>query len=256
MTKNEAIEAFHTQFLRMLGSDPNKALYTVKGGQNLRFFYESVRHSDDLDMDVSVTSKETLKKKVDKILASPALAKALLLYGIEATVGTSKQTDTTQRWKVELRVKGIHDPIPTKIEFSRREQAKGASADAQVDLIDEAIGRRYGTPRVAVSHYKLKAAIAQKVAALANRKEPQARDVFDLAILLERHGKELGALVPLPGLKDLSAKALKQAEALTYDMYLAQVVPYLDRSKRDEYKSKAKWEAMQFAVAQALVMMS
>jgi hypothetical protein len=61
-------------------------------------------------MDVSVTSKEALKKKVDKILASPRFRKALLLYGIEIEqVSTPKQqTDTTQRWKMTLKVKGRH----------------------------------------------------------------------------------------------------------------------------------------------------
>jgi len=47
------IEAFHLTFLAHLSKDPNKAV--IKGGQNLRLFFESVRHSDDLDMDVSVT---------------------------------------------------------------------------------------------------------------------------------------------------------------------------------------------------------
>ncbi len=88
-----------------MSRDPNKAV--IKGGQNLRLFFGSVRHSDDLDMDVSVTSKETLKKKVDKILTSPRFRKALLPYGIEIEqVSTPKQTDTTQRWKMALKVKG------------------------------------------------------------------------------------------------------------------------------------------------------
>jgi hypothetical protein len=95
-TSSEAIEAFHLTFLAHLSKDPNKAV--IKGGQNLRLFFESVRHSDDLDMDVSVTSRETLKKKVDKLLASPRFRKALLLYGIEIEQGsTPKQTGTTQR---------------------------------------------------------------------------------------------------------------------------------------------------------------
>src|SRR5437667_7413895 len=100
-TPSEVIEAFHLTFLAQLSKDPNKAV--IKGGQNLRLFFESVRHSDDLDMDVSVTSRETLKKKVDKILASLRFRKALLLYGIElAHISTPKQTDTTQRWKMAL----------------------------------------------------------------------------------------------------------------------------------------------------------
>jgi hypothetical protein len=79
-SSSEAIEAFHLAFLAQLSKDPNKVV--VKGGQNLRLFFESVRHSDDLDMDVSVTA-QTLKNKVNKILASPHFRKTVLLYGIE-----------------------------------------------------------------------------------------------------------------------------------------------------------------------------
>jgi hypothetical protein len=100
-TSSEAIEAFHLTFLAHLSKDPNKAV--IKGGQNLRLFFESVRHSDDLDMDVSVTSRETLKKNVDKLLASPRFGKALLLYGIEIEqVSTPKQTGTSSLPEVEL----------------------------------------------------------------------------------------------------------------------------------------------------------
>jgi hypothetical protein len=60
-TPSEAIEAFHLAFLAHLSKDPNKAV--IKGGQNLRLFFESVRHSDDLDMDVSVSSGASGKKR-------------------------------------------------------------------------------------------------------------------------------------------------------------------------------------------------
>ena len=133
-TSNEAIEAFHLTFLAQLSKVPNKAV--VKGGQNLRLFFESVRHSDDLDMDVSVTSRETLKKKVDKILASPRFRKTLLLYGIEVEqVSTPKQTDTTQRWKMALKVKGLREPVHTRIELltSRVQRRDRAGAGGQTD---------------------------------------------------------------------------------------------------------------------------
>jgi hypothetical protein len=33
-----------------------------------------------------------------------------------------KQTETTQRWKVQIKIPNESMPIPTKIEFSRRNQ--------------------------------------------------------------------------------------------------------------------------------------
>src|ERR1700733_1582689 len=147
-TSSEAIEAFHLTFLAYLSKDPNKAV--IKGGQNLRLFFESVRHSDDLDMDVSVTSKETLKKKVDKILASPRFRKALRLYGIEIEqVSTPKQTDTTQRWKMALKVKGLSEPVHTRIEFSRRE----STAESVLGPVAKLIADAYGSSPFSASHY-------------------------------------------------------------------------------------------------------
>ena len=163
-TPNEAIDAFHLTFLAQLSRAPNKAV--VKGGQNLRLFFESVRHSDDLDMDVSITSKETLKKKVDKILASPRFRNALLLYGIEIEqVSTPKQTDTTQRWKMALKVKGLREPIHTRIEFSRRE----STAESVLGPVAKPIADSYGSSHFSASHYGLAESIAQKVSAMAGR---------------------------------------------------------------------------------------
>src|SRR3989338_3748870 len=97
------VEIFHLLFLRQFSSltDPN--LYAIKGGCNLRFFFESVRYSEDLDIDVATIQKQTLENKVNKILHSPALIKSLAEYGItEINSSAPKQTPTTQRWKIQL----------------------------------------------------------------------------------------------------------------------------------------------------------
>src|SRR5665213_763602 len=189
-TPSEAIEAFHLTFLAQLSKAPNKAV--VKGGQNLRLFFESVRHSDDLDMDVSVTSRETLKKNVDKILGSPRFRKTLLLYGIDVEqVSTPKQTDTTQRWKMVLKVKGLSEPVQTRFEFSGRE----AYAEAVLGRLAKPIADSYGSSPFSASHYGLAQSIAQKVAAMAGR--DRTRDLFDLAMLVERHARDVGSVTAL-----------------------------------------------------------
>jgi hypothetical protein len=48
-------------------------LRPLKGGSNLRFFFRSVRYSEDIDFDVIVVAKGTLKKKVDRLLRSPTV---------------------------------------------------------------------------------------------------------------------------------------------------------------------------------------
>ena len=117
-------------------------------------------------MDVSVTSKETLKKKVDKILASPRFRKALLLYGIEIEqVSTPKQTDTTQRWKMESegegseRARSHEDRVLTS--RVRRQAVLGPVAKPIADA--------YGSSPFSASHYGLAESIAQKVSAMAGR---------------------------------------------------------------------------------------
>ncbi|MES1166109.1 MAG: nucleotidyl transferase AbiEii/AbiGii toxin family protein [Verrucomicrobiota bacterium] len=248
-TPSEAIEAFHLTFLAHLSKDPNKAV--VKGGQNLRLFFESVRHSDDLDMDVSVTSKERLKKKVDKILASPRFRKALLLYGIEiGQVSNLKQTDTTQRWKMTLKVKGLSEPVHTRIEFSR----PASTAESVLGPVAKRIADSYGSSPFSASHYGLEESIAQKVSALAGR--DTTRDLFDLAMLLERYAKDVGPVTALHPPSEQAAGALKRALKMTFDAYKAEVLPYLEKSKRIEHGNRQSWEEKKAVVVQALEIFS
>ncbi len=248
-TPNEAIEAFHLTFLAHLSKDPNKAV--VKGGQNLRLFFESVRHSDDLDMDVSVTSKEPLKKKVDKLLASPRFRKALLLFGIEIEqVSTPKQTDTTQRWKMTLKVKRLSEPVHTRIEFSRRE----SNAKSVLGPVAKPIADAYGSSPFSAAHYGLAESIAQKVSAMAGRQ--RTRDLFDLAMLLERYAKDVGSVTALRPPRKQARAALGRASEMTFDAYRAEVLPYLEKPKRKEHGSRRSWEEKQAVVVQALEIFS
>jgi predicted nucleotidyltransferase component of viral defense system len=248
-TQSEAIEAFHLTFLAHLSKAPNKAV--IKGGQNLRLFFESVRHSDDLDMDVSVTSRETLKKKVDKILASPRFRKALLLYGMEIEqISTPKQTDTTQRWKMTLKVKGLSGPVHTRIEFSRPK----SNAKAVLGPVAKPIADSYGSSPFSASHYGLADSIAQKVSAMAGR--DRTRDLFDLAMLVERHAKDVGSVTALRPSREQARAALKRASKMTFDAYKAEVLPYLEQSKRKEHGSRQRWEDKMAVVVQALEIFS
>jgi predicted nucleotidyltransferase component of viral defense system len=242
---SQAIEAFHLTFLAQLSKDPSKIV--VKGGQNLRFFFESVRHSDDLDMDVSVMSKETLKKKVDKILASQPFRKALLLYGIEIEqVSAPKQTDTTQRWKLTLKVKGLTEPARTRIEFSRR----APTTDSVLEPVAKPIADAYGSSPFSAAHYGLAESISQKIAAMAGR--DKTRDLFDLAVLLERYAKDVGAVTSLHLSKDDARAALERASQMTFDAYKAEVLPYLEKSKRQEHGSRESWEGKKAIAVRAL----
>ena len=119
-TPREYVELFHLLFLDQLTRVLDNALYAVKGGCNLRFFFNSIRYSEDLDIDVKTIAVNTLKNKIDRVLKSIPFQHILKTRQIViGKISAPKQTETTQRWKLTLRT-----PLPlalnTKIEFSRR----------------------------------------------------------------------------------------------------------------------------------------
>ena len=63
----EYIEIFHLIFLRHLENKLDKTLYSLKGGCNLRFFFKSIRYSEDIDFDIQNINKETLRTKINKL---------------------------------------------------------------------------------------------------------------------------------------------------------------------------------------------
>ena len=138
-----SVELFHLVFLRALvAKAENKALFALKGGCNLRFYFGSVRYSEDIDIDVVAVAKGTLARKVERLLVSPTITSPLRASSLEIVdVTAPKQTDTTQRWKVGLRASGSA-PIRTKVEFSRRHEIVGSAFEA----VDAAIARAYALP--------------------------------------------------------------------------------------------------------------
>ena len=96
-----------------LGRRVDKALFAIKGGCNLRFFCRSIRYSEDIDFDVRTMARATLASNVETIFESIAFTQALRVKQIEVDhVTSTKQTDTTQRWKIGLRLVGAQS-IPT-----------------------------------------------------------------------------------------------------------------------------------------------
>jgi predicted nucleotidyltransferase component of viral defense system len=248
LTARQSVELFHLVFLRALvAKGEDKALIALKGGCNLRFYFESIRYSEDIDLDVTVIARDTLKNKVDRLLRSPLVAAPLKARGIELTDSSApKQTDTTQRWKVGLQVAGLGVPLRTKIEFSRRETTHGAAFEA----VRGEVLRPYGLTPMLANHYTTRAAIAQKVHALAERTEPQARDVFDLNLLLARTD---AANLELPTADRARVPAaIEHAMGISYDEYRAKVVAYLDPEQAAPYEDRAAWDHLQGVVITSL----
>ncbi|MBX3187608.1 MAG: nucleotidyl transferase AbiEii/AbiGii toxin family protein [Labilithrix sp.] len=246
----QAVELFHLVFLRALvARGEDKSLIALKGGCNLRFYFGSVRYSEGLDLDVVVIAKETLKNKVDRLLRSPAVTAPLAARGIELVeLSAPKQTDTTQRWKAGLRV-GLAAPVRTKIELSRR-RGQRTIEGAAFEAMSAEVSRPHGLSPFPATHYTAESAIRQKVHALAGRVAPQARDVFDLDLLLARPEVERLALDAEH--KTFLPDALSNAMSLSFDDYASQVVAYLDPVQAAVFEGRAAWETMQENVVSRL----
>ncbi len=248
VTAVQAVEFFHLQFARLLCAGPDKDAFAIKGGCNMRFFFESVRYSEDIDLDVTERIPvHALKDRVPRILSGPALTLVLRNRGIEVgRVSAPKQTETTQRWKLGLSVEGHPAPLPTKVEFSRR----GASDAAVLGPIGASVLAEHQTMQFLAPHYPLAAALRQKVTALADRREVQARDVFDLgSVLIPRAGEGVELLRPV---RAAIRPALERVMTLTYADFKSQVVSYLQPVEADAHGTPEAWEAMQLAVVEYL----
>jgi hypothetical protein len=240
----QAIEFFHLAFLQVMQGRLDQSAYVLKGGANLRYFADSVRYSEDIDLDASGVEVWELQEKVDAVLAAPALA--VLLRGGGIMLGEPskpKQTQTTQRWKVPIELAGRAEPLRTKIEFSRR----NGEERLELEAVPGRIVAPYALRAPTVRHYLDPAATEQKIAALALRPETQARDVFDLDLLFRRQPG-----VPAPLAIAVRTQAAEAALELPYQAFRDQVLPFLDPEVAELY-SPESWEQMRGFVVEQLL---
>ncbi len=242
------IESFHLSLLRILEARLTRANWVVKGGANLRAWFGSRRYSEDLLLDIIKCAPHVLRERFDTILLSRPLAEVLTTQGLEIThTSRPKQTDTTQRWKIELKAAGVSMPLHTRVEFSRR-----GTRDEEYALepVRPEIVRPYGIPAPTANHYTARSAMRQKIQALAGRSETQARDVWDLDHLLRTTAADPR---PLPReVRALLSEAVERALSLGYDAFKAQVVPYLSAEDQTTYGTHNAWDRMCELVADRL----
>lgn len=244
-------EVFHLLFLKQLFSISDPTLYALKGGVNLRFFFQSPRYSEDMDLDAFGGSVQTLKKNGYKILEDKAFRRALQVFGIRDLdindPTKAKQTSTTQRFRLRLVTEsGI--ALPTKVEFSRRDVP---TEEIVTETIPSETMRLYGQLGFSCRHYTGGGAFLQKIRALAGRDTPQCRDVFDLHIL-----KLAGY-----GSKDLIAqnielatitKAVATIDQLEFEDFQGQVVEFLEECEKSRYGTNSSWDQIRLEILELL----
>jgi predicted nucleotidyltransferase component of viral defense system len=241
----QTIELFHLIFLLQFSKTVDKKLFVLKGGCNLRFFMQSIRYSQDMDLDIATIAKATLQKNVEKILASSSFQQHLKINNFSLQdFSAAKQTTTTQRWKLSLQLQGQHLPLHTKIEFSRRYDLTN-TASYLLQQIDPLLLSSYALHQIFVNHYTAAEMLQQKILALALRNEVQARDIFDIHLLLSQ-GHQLASQTKITSAS--LSQATTNAGLLDYAAYKSQVVAYLLPEYQDTYGEISQWEKMQQTV--------
>ena len=246
----QTIEIFHIEFLRRFVPKIDLNHFALKGGVNLRLFFQSIRYSEDMDININDKRirKDKLIKVVMDILDNRNFLDVLKTFGIVEVVKpnmkAAKQTDTTQRFKIHLKTKNGLDLL-TKVEFSRREGADHAVNEH----IPSGVLRDYKMGGFVVPHYEVNAAVVQ-IKALAQRNETEARDIFDINLLSSQYSNSENKL------PKLEAKLIERARDNVFNIDFIQyrdvVVNFLSEEDQKIYDSEKVWDDIQLKTAQLI----
>ena len=115
--------------------------------------------------------------------------------------------------------------------------------------MDAELVRTYELYPVLAQHYSREAAYRQKIRALSLRTVTQARDIFDLKLLLdggagrEKLPVDIAAEIP---------RAIENAMTIGFDEFSGQVRAYLAADYQEYYGSRQVWDSLQQEVISSL----
>ena len=116
------------------------------------------------------------------------------------------------------------------------------------EQVDPVIIAHHGIPPFLTSHYPHQMAYQQKLRALISRTQTQARDVFDIHLLLAS-GAQAGDLPA--DLKRLLDKAREHVWMVDFDMFRDQVLDFLPPEQQANYDATT-WDTMRLFVVDLL----
>lgn len=238
--------AFSSSLPCPIGAEAGQKRFCLERRLHFEVFFRSPRYSDDIDFDVQGLGVDVLRRKVNLILHSRPFLDILDIRNVALEYITEhKQTETTQRWKLGLVVPLIEQPLPTKIEFSRR----GVAERFQLDLVSPEIIRDYDVPPVLVNHYPGDVILGQKLNALISRSAVQARDIFDIFIL----SASMKGSLHLSSVSDAALdKARERIFSMDFASFKSQVVSYLEPSVQAQYDSEEAWDRIRLQAVESL----
>jgi predicted nucleotidyltransferase component of viral defense system len=157
-------ESLHLEVMRTVAKQVQDTPYVLKGGAALILTRQLDRYSSDLDFDAAL--KLNLTGRIERALKS---IDRIALRSIKLV----KDTDTVQRYKIHYADRNTDQDTLLKVETSLRESPPSEA----VEIVS------------GIRTYRVEYLFDQKLSAAQNRTE--ARDLYDLAFLVEQFGSQL-----------------------------------------------------------------
>lgn len=249
-----AREAVHVLLLRELQEVKDARAVILKGGVNLRLFHGSPRYSEDMDLDGESDARLAIRSTIRGIFDDREFARSLAqigLRGVDPKEGPNKDTETTFRYKFHVLAPG-NQSYGTKVEVSFRERNEADSFELAEPDRDRVARYLSADENLLVQRYGRHAAIRQKIEVLAGRTRIEARDIFDIHMLVGEKDPPSSALLKfLAETVDTRTLELASQRALEleYPEFESLVVRFLEDEAREEYRSQERWDLLRLKTA-------
>lgn len=233
-----ALELAQVRVLSSLFSKVVNREVILKGGFAMRVVAGSARPTKDIDLQANGASMERVQGLMRNAIND--LKKCHILDDISVT--EPKQTETTQRWKINGRIKGGETPVHLVVEVSRR-----GLIPKELTRSVHFESRGLGVPPAIIETLSPTAIAAAKFEAMSSLTRESPRDVFDLDVLIQMKAEPpvhifANGYTEEELLKKLEIVADK-LEKMTFDTVKATLLPHLPPDLRKNF-GRDEWETM------------
>lgn len=235
-------EIVQARLLARLFASSLKGEMALKGGLAMRALTGSARYTKDIDLMAppDVPLARVRKRIIDAVrdLEATGVVRSLKLTA-------PKQTDTTQRWKIEGHVGGT--VMHLTIEVSRR----APLPEGHVVAATWRVPPDAGVGPVMIESIDLPALAAAKVACLGSGMREAPRDLWDLAVLIDlgvEPAEDLMAKFTREEIRQFQDVLWDKVQKMDWATAQANLLPYVEpgaASRLDE----ATWDDLRLKVA-------
>ena len=249
MKAQEIAELFQLHALTAMTEALGRGAFVVAGAANCRFYYNSPRYADDLEIEIAGIAAPDVLKRIDQVIRSPLLIRTLVVDGISVeSWDQSVQSTARDTWTIALAHQSLSRAVSTRVEISYLEYPYPREASV-VEPMSSEMRRAYPHLHLPlVRHYLPAAALEQKIIALKDRSATQPRDVFDLDVLFRAYPDALrsGDID-----RSLLSIAIDRTMSISYELYAAKVGAFLEPGL-EHLATREHWNALSVSVIDRL----